>query len=473
MPRVVIVGAGISGLALAYRLQQRIPSAAITVLEQNTRPGGTIWTERREGFQVEIGPNGFLDNKPGTLALCRDLELDKRLETASEGSARNRYLFLNGKLRPLPGSLGSFLRTDLLSWRGKLQLLLERFRKPRHDGADESIDAFARRRAGPETAEVLADALVTGIHAGDPRLLSIRSTFPRLAEMEAKHGSVMKGLAISARRRRAEAAARGETARRPGRMWSFRDGMRVLVETLRDRLAQPPILGVTIRGLDRQPGESGINAQVEWQIHGDGNERWMADAVVLTCPAYQQAAILADLDEELADRIGGIAYNRIAVIALGYSRNDVPRDLDGFGYIAPQRERRDLLGVQWCSSIFPGRAPAGMVLLRVMSGGWHRAEVAGWDDTRLLEAVRSELRLAMGVTAAPRFHHIVRWNRAIPQYLLGHQQRVAWIEERLKRHSGLFVGGNAYHGVALNDCTERAEVLAESVREYVIQTQGR
>jgi oxygen-dependent protoporphyrinogen oxidase len=188
---------------------------------------------------------------------------------------------------------------------------------------------------------------------------------------------------------------------------------------------------------------------------------------VLACPAYQQAAILADLEPELAERVGGIAYNRVTVIGLGYRQADVPVSLDGFGYIAAQRTRRDLLGVQWCSSIFPGRAPAGLVLLRALCGGWHRPEVAGWEDERLLQAVRCELRLALGIEAAPRFHHVIRWERAIPQYHLGHQERVAWIEQRVARHSGLFLTGNAYHGVALNDCTEQAEAVAGQVGRYL------
>jgi oxygen-dependent protoporphyrinogen oxidase len=189
--------------------------------------------------------------------------------------------------------------------------------------------------------------------------------------------------------------------------------------------------------------------------------------VIVACPGYQQAAILGDLDAELADKIGGIAYNRIAVVALGYRGADVPGPLDGFGYIAPQRTRRDLLGVQYCSSIFPARAPEGTVLLRALCGGWHRAEVAGWDDERLLQAVRAELSLALGIRAAPCFHHIVRWERAIPQYLLGHLDRVAWIEQRLTRHAGLFLTGNAYHGVAFNDCTEQAGMVAARAADYL------
>jgi oxygen-dependent protoporphyrinogen oxidase len=459
MAKVVIVGAGISGLSLAYRLQQLLPAAEVTLLEQGDRPGGTCWTERCEGYQVEIGPNGFLDSKASTITLCRDLGLGDRLQPASDVARRNRYLFLDGKLRRLPGGLGSFLGTGLISWRGKLGLLTERFRPRRQDPADESVDAFARRRAGREVAEVFADALVTGIHAGDPALLSIQAAFPRLHELEQQYGSVLKGLAQTGRQRRQEARAQGVAYQRPGRMWSFREGLRLLIETLAERLWRRPILGVMVQRIAR--------AADGWRVHGEGQDHWPADAVILTCPAPGQAALLGDQDAELAERIARIAYNRVAVVALGYDRADVPGLLDGFGFIAPQRTRRDLLGVQWCSSIFPDRAPPGRVLLRALCGGWHRPEVVGWDEPRLLDAVRAELRLAMGITAPPRFHHVVRWERAIPQYHLGHRERVAAIEGRAANHPGLFLGGNAYHGVALNDCTEQAESLAQRVARYL------
>lgn len=460
--RVVIVGAGISGLTLAYRLGQRLPFAEITVLEQRDRPGGTMWTERREGFQIEAGPNGFLDNKPSTLALCHDLGLGNRLLPASEAAERNRYLFLDGRLRRLPSTLRSFLFSDLLSWRGKWSILGEHFRPPRAEQTDESIDAFVRRRAGSEAALVLADALVTGIHAGDPTLLSVRAAFPRLAALEMEHGSVLKGLAATARRRRAEAAARGEPYRRGSKMWSFREGLRVAIETLCERLPSKPLLGVAVGRIQRAAGTD--TQETAWTIYGEGQDRWLADAVVLACPAPQQAAIVADLDEELARTIEAIPYNQLAVVAIGYRASQVPMALDGFGFIVPQRTKRDLLGVQWCSSIFPERAPPGILLLRAMCGGWNRPEVVDWDDARLLQAVRTELRLAMGIGTEPIFHHIIRWERAIPQYHLGHLERVAWIEERVARYPGLFVGGNAYHGVALNDCTEQADVLAEQIK---------
>jgi oxygen-dependent protoporphyrinogen oxidase len=461
MPSVVIVGGGLSGLSLAYRLQQAAPHLDITLLEKDDRPGGKIHTDARDGFRVECGPNGFLDTKPTTAALCRDLGLADRLIAASESAGKNRYLFLRGRLERLPDGFGSFLRTRLLTWRGKWGLLTERFRRPRRDGADESIDAFARRRAGDEVADVLADAFVTGIHAGDPKLLSLRATFPRLAELEERYGSVMKGFAAAAKQRRAKARARGEVYQRPGQMWSFREGLQAIIDGLRGALRFAPVLGIHVRCIERR------TERPEWAVRGEGQDCWHADAVVLACPAYEQAAVLADLDGELAALTGAIPYNRVAVVALGYRREDISVPLDGFGFLVPQRDRRDLLGVQWCSSIFPDRAPPGMLLLRAMCGGWSRAEMVGWDDGRLLSAVRGELRAAMGATAEPIFHRIVRWDRAIPQYHLGHLERVRQIEERARRHPGLFLAGNAYHGVAMNDCTEQAVALAADVARFV------
>ncbi len=461
MPTVVIVGGGLSGLSLAYRLQQAAPHVAITLLEKDGRPGGKVHTEARDGFRVEWGPNGFLDSKPTTAALCRDLGLGECLVSASEAAARNRYLFLRGRLLRLPDSLGSFLRSPVLSWRGKWGLLTERFRAPRRDVGDESIDAFARRRAGDEVADVLADAFVTGIHAGDPKLLSLRATFPRLAELEEQHGSIMKGFAAAARQRRAEAKARGEVYQRPGKMWSFREGLQALIDALRAGLRSPPLLGAGARRVERREGRPA------WSVRGEGRQCWDADAVVLACPADEQAAILADLDAGLAEQISGIPYNRVAVVALGYRLADVSFPLDGFGFLVPQRDHRDLLGVQWCSSIFPERAPPGTVLLRAMCGGWSRAEMVGWDAARLLAAVRAELRAALGVTAEPVFRRLVRWERAIPQYHLGHRERVARIEERARQYPGLFLAGNAYRGVAMNDCTEQAVTLAAEVAHFL------
>lgn len=454
-PRIVIVGAGISGLSIAFRLQQRIPQANITVLEANDRPGGTAWTLREDGFQIEIGPNGFLDTKSSTRQLCQDVGLASQLVVATEAARKNRYLFLGDRLKALPDGLGAFLKTDLLTWRGKLSLVWERFRSKKADEADESIDVFARRRAGNEAADVFADALVTGIYAGDPKLLSLPACFPRIAELEREHGSVIKGFIAEAKKRRAEANAKGVAYERPGKMWSLPGGMRALIDAIVAQLKSPPDYGVAIRAVEK--------TNEDWRVHGERHQSWQADGVVLTCPAHQQAQLVSRLDAELAQEIGAIPYNCVAVVALGYRQADVPHSLDGFGYIAPENTRRDLLGVQWCSSIYPGRAPEGCVLLRAMAGGWQRPEIVDWDDHRLLQAIRTELHVAMNITAEPIFHKIIRWQKAIPQYHLGHLERVKRIDDRLKKWPGLWLGGNAYRGVAINDCTEQGDQIAQEI----------
>jgi oxygen-dependent protoporphyrinogen oxidase len=261
------------------------------------------------------------------------------------------------------------------------------------------------------------------------------------------------------------AARRGRRGRPAGKMWSFAGGLRVLVEALAARLRVPPLLGVGARRV--RPHGAG------WRVEAEGREGWAADAVVLACPAYRQGELLAELDPALAEKVGGIAYNRVAVVALGFRREDVPHPLDGFGYIAPQRTRGDVLGAQWCSSIFPGRAREGAVLVRAICGGWHRGDVVDWPDDRLVGAVRAELARAVGARVAPVFRQVVRWPRAIPQYHLGHLDRVAWVEGRLARHPGLFLGGNAYRGVAINDCVEQAGALAARVSAWLASSGAR
>jgi oxygen-dependent protoporphyrinogen oxidase len=273
----------------------------------------------------------------------------------------------------------------------------------------------------------------------------------------------MRGFLRAAKQRRKEARVRGEVPQ-PGRMWSFRPGLQRLIEALTEQLPRPPFFGVRVSQIER--------GTESWVMHGEDSERWTADAVVLACPAGEQARMLAELDPALAEEIAAIPYNRIAVVAVAYRQSDVTSVPDGFGYIAPQRTRRDLLGVQWCSAIYPDRAPQGCVLWRALCGGWRRTDVVDWDDDRLLAAVRAELRLALGVTATPIFHHIHRWPLAIPQYHVGHQERVSRIEGRAAHHAGLFLAGNAYHGVALNDCTEQAEILSGKIESFLATRAG-
>ena len=460
MPHVVIAGAGLSGLAVAFRLRRLVPGARVTLLESRDRVGGNLGTNTHDGFRVEAGPNGFLDGKPGMMRLCHDLGLGGRVIPASEGSRKNRYVFVRDKLHKLPGSPLGLLTTPLLSPLGKLSLVAEPFRRrPGNLPADESVGAFARRRFGREAADIFVDALVTGIHAGDPDRLSVAAAFPRLPLFEKANGSVIRGFLAAAKQKRRAAAARGEKPA-PQRMWSFPEGLQALVDALGQVAGDAVVTGVAVRRVEAQPGAG-------WVVRGDGADRWDADAVVLTTPAPEQAAAVAALDPVLAEELAGIRYNPVAVVALGYRRADAPVAPDGFGYIAPQNTRRAVLGVQWCSAIFPDRAPPGHVLWRALCGGASRPDVFALLDGELTAACHREVVAAMGVTGGPVFSRVVRWPRAIPRYEVGHPARVERIEAAAARHPGLFVTGNSFRGVAMNDVAEQAELTAGRVAGFL------
>lgn len=464
MAKIVIIGAGLGGLSAAFRLRQFCPEAELTVLESRPTAGGNIGTIVENGFRVETGPNGFLDNKPGTIQLCRDVGLGDQLLAASEGSRKNRYVYSDGRLQKLPGSPLGIVTTKLLSPFGKWALLREPFRKrPDQLPADESVAEFATRRLGREATELFIDALVTGIHAGDPAQLSLQAAFPRLGEFEAKYGSVFRGFLQAAKAKKQAALERGEKPQ-PQRMWSFREGLGKLAETLEAQVQASVVKGVTVRRVEPTPDG--------WTVHGEGNDCWPADAIVLACPAYRQAELVAELDGPLAEEMAAVSYNKVAVVALGYRQADAPTP-DGFGYIAPQRTRRDVLGVQWCSAIFPGRAPDGMVLWRALCGGVNRADVFDLDDDSLTKRCHQEMQAVMGVTGEPVFAKVIRWPRAIPQYVVGHPERLRRIESRVAELPGLFLAGNAYHGIAMNDVTERSFHVAKQVQDYIQVKQAR
>jgi oxygen-dependent protoporphyrinogen oxidase len=448
--RVVVVGGGLSGLAAAVCVRAAVPGCVVTVLEEQARPGGNVRTIRRDGFVVEAGPNGFLDSNPATVELCRDIGLGDRLVAASEGSRKNRFLYVNDRLVKLPSSPLGILTTPVLSIRGRVALLREPFRRqPASMPADESVAAFARRRFGREAADTFVDALVTGIQGGDPEHLSLRAAFPRLAAFEAEAGSVLRGFL------RAKKSRTG-----PTRMWSFRDGMQTLTDSLADRLGRAVVTGEAVSRIER--------TATGWRVRAAGAEVWDADAVVLTLPAYRQADLLEPIDAALATEVAAIPYNRIAVVALGYREADAPHRPAGFGYIAPQRTRRDVLGVQWCSQIFRDRAPPGCVLWRALCGGVHRGDVCDMPDDDLVRTVHAELTHVLGVTGEPVFREIVRWPRAIPQYVVGHLDRLARIDARAATLPGLFLGGNAYRGIALNDCSQQGGEFAARVAAYLV-----
>jgi protoporphyrinogen/coproporphyrinogen III oxidase len=466
MPHTVaIVGGGVAGLAVAYELKERmarVPGGIeIVCLEAEDRPGGNIRSDRIDGYTCEWGPNGFLDNVPATLALVRRLGIEDRL-LPSDRSAAIRFIYRGGRLRRLPSGALSFLVSDILSVPGRVRVLREPFVPARRDPSEESVFDFVSRRIGAESARILVDAMVSGIYAGDVRALSLQATFPKMWRMEADHGGLI--CAMLARRKEKGASAKsGGPAGPGGTLTSFRDGLEDLIHALA-RAAGPALrLGsrvVRVAGA----GAGGFRVSLS------RGEPVDAAAVVLACPAWFASELVSDLDAELGAAFAGIPSASVAVVHFGYDEADLASRPHGFGFLAPRGEGPRILGTLWSSSIFPGRAPAGKVLLTSMVGGAHDPEAVTFDDARLIEIVRRDLSRAMGIDAAPRFVRIFRQPRGIPQYTLGHMARLETIARRLAEHPGLLACGNSYRGISVNACVDEAPGIADAIVEAFART---
>jgi protoporphyrinogen/coproporphyrinogen III oxidase len=462
--RVVVAGGGIAGLSIAHAIRERDASVNVLVLERQPRVGGNIRTDVVEGYTCEWGPDGFLDNAPATLRLAESVGLVSRL-LPSNDAARRRFIFRNECLHEVPVSPLAFLRSRLLSSRGKARLMWEPFARRRQE-EDESIHGFAARRIGEEAASVLVDSMVSGIFAGDARALSLRACFPKMWQLETDHGSLVRAL-IATRRSRRKGDAVGAPA---GRLTSFRDGMQELPDGLACRLGDGVRTGAPVlqlrKGLERDASGAARGYSID-TTSGSLD----ADAVVLTGPAAESARLIREFDPALASLVGGIETAPIVVVCLGYDEQALAADrgpLDGFGFLVPRSEGTRILGALWETSIYTGRAPAGKALLRIMIGGASDPGAGALADEELLAITRSDLLRTMGLSLAPEFTRIIRHRQGIPQYTRGHVARLQHIGSLLKAHPGLFLAGNSYRGVSINSCIAEAGAIADEVLERLI-----
>lgn len=455
--QVVVIGGGLSGLAAARAVldQTQGSPVGLTVLERDPGFGGKIRSSRDQGFLCEEGPNGFLDNKPSTLALADRLGVRDRLLKSNDG-ARKRFVFVDGELKRLPEDPMSFLASDLMSIRGKLRLAAEFFLPEGDPDEDESVAAFVRRRLGDEVLQKLIDPMSAGIYAGDPGTMSLVSSFPKVAQLERQFGGLLKGMLAMQKMAKAMGAKGPQSAGPGGVLWSFGEGTAELIELLARSLGGQDLRpGVSAEALERDgPG---------WVVRTSDGAALAADAVVLAAPAYDAAALLGAHDPRLAELLYAIPYVPAAVVCTGFRRGEVSHPLDGFGFLIPSAEGRRILGSLWSSSIFAGRAPDGQVLLTQIVGGARNPELVGLGDDELLRVVAEELEWTLGLQAKPSYAKIVRWPRAIPQYVVGHGQRLAEIEARTAALGGLFLGGNAFYGIGINDCTAQGAALGPKV----------
>jgi oxygen-dependent protoporphyrinogen oxidase len=463
---VVIIGGGISGLSTAWyvqlQAQQNGRPLTYSLLEQSGRWGGKVLTETVDGFGetlfiVEGGPDSFLTQKPWALQLARELELDEELLPTNDAQ-RKIYVLHRGKPLPMPDGVllivptrfKPFALSPLISPFGKLRMAFDWFIPARRDGQDETLAEFVTRRLGAEALDKIAEPLMAGIYNAEAERQSLLATFPRFRELEEKHGSLIRGMIAG---RRAQTSAKPTTnGSRPLSMFmSLAGGMETLVHTLRGRLTGDCRLNTGVRAIYRQ-------TDGRYQLELSGGGRLAADAIVIALPAHTTAALLSSLAPEAAGVLATIRYVSTGTISLAFRREDVPHPLDGFGLVIPRSEKRAINAITWSSTKFNRRAPIGYVLMRVFFGGSRQPRLMEADDEAIEAIVRRELKALLGIEATPLFQRLYRWQRANPQYDVGHLDRVAAIEAALP--AGLFVTGSPYRGVGLPDCVHQARQTA-------------
>ncbi len=457
--QVVIVGGGISGLATAYAVMEEsrknLTEVQCTVIERDARWGGKILTHVTEDFLIEGGPDSFLTSKPWALELCRTLGLQDQLIPTNAEHNRT-FSYCHGALRELPQGLLAFrpqrvdtlLSSGLLSWKGMLRMAAERF-WPRRNPLlpDETLGGFFRRRFGTEAFDYLIEPLVAGIYAGDADELSMSATFPRFCELEREYGSVIKGM------RRAQAKA-ATVPNSPGRtstlFMSLRGGLNELIQALLQNLTNRKVCltaGVGCREIQSPTRESPA-----FHVNLENGDRLSADAVVLTTPTFQTAPLLRSFQPETAGLLDGIPYASTATISLAFPTALLGSRIRGFGFVVPRKERRPLLAATWTSLKWPGRSKAGDTLIRCYVGGRGRETILEQDDQQLVEGIRRELEAIVGITTAPKYTEVYRWMRGMPQYVLGHQDRLAKVQQLLAASPGLYVTGAGLNGIGIPDC---------------------
>ena len=444
---VAVVGGGIAGLAAARRLKSLVP-AEVLLVERDDMVGGKIRTEHVDGFVIEAGADSFLSRKERGIGLVEELGLSSEL-IGRRPEHHHTFVRRGDDLHPLPEGLTGMIptnldeleRSELLSPEGKARFAAEGEVPPPSGDEDESVASFVSRRFGREAYEALVEPLMTGIYGGDGDELSLRATFPQLRVLELEHGSLLRALPATA----------------PSDLPPFvslRSGLATLIAALVEGLgADELILGRAATGLTRR------GAGYELALAG-GNPI-ECDGVVMATPAFVTAELLADLDPDLAAAHAAIPYSSSVVVTLAFSRADV-LPLDGYGYVVPLIEGTDVLACTWSSQKWDDRAPVDSVLLRVYAGRFGGRDLTEDADDDLIALARTEARL-VGVVAEPVLTRVHRWPRGMPQYLLGHPERLAQIDAAVSEHPGLALAGAAYRGVGIPDCIRSGELAAESV----------
>jgi oxygen-dependent protoporphyrinogen oxidase len=452
MKPVVVVGAGISGLALAFELRRL--SVGVVVLESEGRAGGKIESDHRDGYLCERGPASYLDRSGSITALAKALGIENRVVLAG-AAAERRLVAAEGRLHDTPATAGAFAMSSLLSWPAKVRAAMDLVlpRGPSACGRDESVAAFARRRLGAQAGERLLQPLVSGLYAGDPEQVSLPSAFPLVAAMERNQRSFLLAM------RKEFAAAKSKTA---PRLASFERGLDELTAALAAHLGPDLRLEARVCSVEKDAD----TYRVAVEEHGR-TQTLEAQAVVMALPAHVATSVLGRLDGQIAETLAHIPYVPVTLVHLGYPISALSRAIDAYGFFVPPSGPLRVLGGIFPSQFFQARAPDGFHLFSVRTGGARHPEAFTIPDAELVAFAHGELRGLLGLTVGPSFVHIVRHEHALPQYTLGHMGRIALLEDGERRHPGLFFHGNAYHNAGVPELVSRSIKLAERMAGFV------
>ncbi len=448
MKKTAIIGGGISALACAVDLKEK--GFDFTVFEKEDSAVGKLFTEKIGSLTIEGGPDSYLPEKVWSVQLIKKVGLAGEM-LCSNDEHKGTFIFSGGRLHPLPEGvmlmvptmIMPLVKSRLLSWSGKMRMGLELFVPPRRDRKDESLAEFVTRRLGRECLEKIAEPLVAGIHTSNPDNMSVMATFPRFVEMERKSGSLIRGM-LAAMKNRPPLNPSGP---KMTYFMSLKGGMQELVRGCVSFIGEERVkTGTAVVSVVKQDSRYRL-------AFGDGSTADF-DAVVLATPSYATQEILGGLDEELCGRLSAIEWSSSATISLAFRKDDIKKSLPGFGFIVPRAENRRINACTWSSIKWAHRAPEDTVLIRSFVGGGHHEELVSLGDAELVNIVLEELRDIIGLTAEPGFSKVYRWFKGMPKYTVGHLERIAAIDEKLKEHKGLFLIGCSYRGIGMGDCVK-------------------
>jgi len=478
--RFAVIGGGISGLAAAHRFRELAPQSQVTLFEAGSRLGGVVSTVHRDGFQVEQSADNFITTVPWGLDLCQRLGLTSQLVQTNSNfrrtfvvRRRRLYRLPDGFLMMAPTRLWPMAVTPILSPLGKLRAAMEYFIPPRRDDDDESMAQFVRRRLGRETFDRLVEPLVGAVYAADMEKLSVKATLSRFREMEKQHRSLIRAIRHQMKHR---PNGRAESGARYSMFVTLSDGLGTLIDAITARLPPESIrLNSPIEKIEHSgnvwrlfPARTGLPPSGVSSVPALAAQFLEFDSLVVAVPAHRAGPLLAPIDTELAAELEQIEYSGTAIVSLGYDVRQVGHPLDGMGAVVPSIENSPILACSFSSQKYPHRAPAGKTLLRVFVGGARQPGLAEMPDAELLPLVLEHLRPLLRIKGEPEFRDIAHWPRTMPQYHVGHLQRIARIEARLALLPGLKMAGSAFRGVGLPDCIHGGETAAEQILAVVL-----